>query len=427
MRMTPQRRARIPNLVREWTAIGAAAGPLDHRAAERAIGEFYRAAGLAAPRVVWAPCPLSAFLSTIVYTAIRATGLEAETRNATYRAAFVERMIRNALIAQVPPAMHDRIQSAVVETVGAALRPRHLTGSGLAADCTICEALCVGFYARRSRWFEPAVEQTLQRLLVAPIRAALRDDWRGLVDPTLSPIENGIKGKTLQAARARFGSTIWIGFAAQQDYRARVLGLPVDRSLLAAIASCGYFWALDDVSFAAERPVFVNRDVAGRLHCEVGPSFSFASGSNRWHWHGVGVPQYVVEDPARITIPAIERMGSPEIRRIMIERYRHGEAADGVAAFLRDAGAIRLDQDPVYGTLWRRDLPGAESILMVEVVNRSPEPDASYKHYVLRVDPQLRPLLPNGGFGLPQEPTARNAVASTFGLPGADYQPEIET
>jgi Domain of unknown function (DUF6745) len=266
-----------------------------------------------------------------------------------------------------------------------------------------------------------------QRLLVAPIRAALNDDWRGLAEPQLNLIEHGVKGKTGRAARARFGSTIWVGFAAQQDYRAHVLGLPVDCSLLAAIASCGYFWALDDCCFAAERPAFAKRDMAGRLHCEVGPSVSWPSGENWWHWQGVGVPQYIVDDPARITISAIERMGSAEIRRIMIERYRHGEAIAGVAAFPRDAGAVRLDHDPIYGTLWRHDLPRTEPIVMVEVVNRSPEPDGLYKHYFLRVDPQLRPLLPDGGFGSPQKPTARNAVASTFGLPGAEYHPDIET
>jgi hypothetical protein len=39
----------------------------------------------------------------------------------------------------------------------------------------------------------------------------------------------------------------------------------------------------------------------------------------------------------------------------------------------------------------------------------------------------LRPILPDGSVGAPQPLTARNAVASTFGLKGAEYIPNVET
>jgi hypothetical protein len=110
----------------------------------------------------------------------------------------------------------------------------------------------------------------------------------------------------------------------------------------------------------------------------------------------------------------------------MIERYRWGEATHGIAAYLRDAGAHRLDDDAAFGTLWRRDI-GNEPLLMVEVVNHSPEPDGSYRHFFLRVAPALRPILPDGSFGAPQTLTARNAIAASFGLSGAEYVPEVET
>ena len=64
---------------------------------------------------------------------------------------------------------------------------------------------------------------------------------------------------------------------------------------------------------------------------------------------------------------------------------------------------------------------------MVEVINRSAEPDGAYCHFLLRVDPELRPIGEDGSFGPPQQATARNAVASTFGLSGAEYAPEVET
>ena len=63
----------------------------------------------------------------------------------------------------------------------------------------------------------------------------------------------------------------------------------------------------------------------------------------------------------------------------------------------------------------------------VAVINGSPEPDGAYRHFLLRVDPELRPILDDGSYGMPQQATARNAVASTFGMSGAKYAPEIET
>jgi hypothetical protein len=97
----------------------------------------------------------------------------------------------------------------------------------------------------------------------------------------------------------------------------------------------------------------------------------------------------------------------------MIERYRHGEDVSGAAAYVRDSGAERLDSDERFGTLWRRNVPGDEPIVMIEVVNATPEPDGRRKRYWLRVPPGTQ--------------TAHEAVAWTFGLSARDYTPAIET
>lgn len=94
---------------------------------------------------------------------------------------------------------------------------------------------------------------------------------------------------------------------------------------------------------------------------------------------------------------------------------------------MRDAGGKSLDHDERFGTLWRREVPDDEPIVMLEVINSTREPDGSFKHYWLRVDPNLRPMLADGQFGSPQDATALNAVASTFGLTGQQYAPMVET
>ena len=76
-------------------------------------------------------------------------------------------------------------------------------------------------------------------------------------------------------------------------------------------------------------------------------------------------------------------------------------------------------------------------MMMVKVVNSTPEPNGSFKDYFLRVHPELKPL-PSRPMNSQeardwfakqkgQELTARNAVASTFGLRGEEYAPEVET
>jgi hypothetical protein len=127
----------------------------------------------------------------------------------------------------------------------------------------------------------------------------------------------------------------------------------------------------------------------------------------------VRVPRYVIEDPAQIDVARIGAETNAEIRRVMIERYRHGENVSGSAAYVRDSGAKRLDHDERFGTLWRRDLPNDEPIVMIEVINSTPEPDGRFKRYWLRVPPDTK--------------TAHEAVAWTFGVPAKDYAPAVET
>jgi hypothetical protein len=65
-----------------------------------------------------------------------------------------------------------------------------------------------------------------------------------------------------------------------------------------------------------------------------------------------------------------------------------------------------------YGKLWRCELPGDEPLVMVEVVNATPEPDGTSATYLLRVPPTTR--------------TAKQAVAWTFGMTADDYHPAAQ-
>jgi len=102
---------------------------------------------------------------------------------------------------------------------------------------------------------------------------------------------------------------------------------------------------------------------------------------------------------------------------VMIERF-------GWDRYAAECGAEIIDHDEKYGTLMRRGR-GEDAILFLKVINRSPEPDGSFRKYILPVDSELRPIPDpmnaNENFGESQALRAVNAVASTFGLRGKDY------
>ena len=179
------------------------------------------------------------------------------------------------------------------------------------------------------------------------------------------------------------------------------------------ITSCGWVWWHEDIVVICNRPREINLDPEGRLHNPEGFSISYRDNWGLYHVHGVLVPDYVITNPEKITIADIDKETNAEVRRVKIERYKRGEEIEGNAAFIRDAGGKKLDHDERFGTLWRREVPNDEAIVMIEVINSTREPDGHFKKYWLRVPPTIT--------------TAHEAAAWTFNKSTKEYKPIIET
>jgi len=129
-----------------------------------------------------------------------------------------------------------------------------------------------------------------------------------------------------------------------------------------------------------ERPRVLERNDDGRLHCDDGPALLYPDGWGIWAVNGVRVPQKVVEQPSDLTTAEILGEQNAEVRRVMIDRF-------GAERLIRKADAQLVAEDD-YGRLWRLELTDdPEPLVMVEVVNSTPEPDGSSKTYWLRVPP----------------------------------------
>ncbi len=183
--------------------------------------------------------------------------------------------------------------------------------------------------------------------------------------------------------------------------------------------SCMWWYPFENVVFVCNRPEQINKDESGRLHNVAGPSVRMRDGISCWHVHGVSVPSDIILDRTKITIDRIKSEQNAEVRRVMLEFY-------GYEKYLIDSKAKVLDES-VWGKLFKEELPDDEPIVMVQVLNSTPEPDGTIKRYMLRVQPDLRPMLADGSLGKPQKMTALNAIASTFGLRGEEYCPVFES
>lgn len=172
---------------------------------------------------------------------------------------------------------------------------------------------------------------------------------------------------------------------------------------------CGLFY--NEIAFFCHRPTALNVDELGNLHCTDGPSLAYRDGTKFFDWHGVEVPEFVIMKPETITIDHIEKESNAEVRRVMVERF-------GLERFIKESGAkvIHKDKDPMNGDqriLYRKEVEGDESIVMVQVKNSTPEPDGSIKDYFIRVPPTIT--------------KAGEAVAWTFGLKEEEYRPLVQT
>ena len=162
---------------------------------------------------------------------------------------------------------------------------------------------------------------------------------------------------------------------------------------------------LEHVVFACEKPQTLLLDEGGRFHSETGPALVFSDGFTEYAWHGILVDGSVIMEPEKISIEEIETSQNIESRRVLIERF-------GQARYLQESGAEEVQSDD-FGTLYRKEIPGDEALVMVKVLNSSPEPDGSFKDYFLRVPPEMT--------------TAQQAVAWTFGIDEEEYKPLIES
>jgi hypothetical protein len=216
------------------------------------------------------------------------------------------------------------------------------------------------------------------------------------------------------------GGNQWSSYASYLNFFKDVVQLPIDFSKWESYETldlhAGPRFLHEKFCIISERPVTLLVDEQNRPHSEIGPFCKWRDGAALYSVHGVRIPAWIIEQPERLTITSIEAEENTEIQRVMIERF-------GWDQYAEKCGSVVIDTDLKWGALYGRD-GRAE---FVKVVNGSPEPDGSFRNYILPVAPGCEPLPADGGdLGAPQKLTALNAVASTYGMTGAQYERSME-
>jgi hypothetical protein len=375
--------ATLGAVAHEWLAAVQAVGPTDREAAEAGVAQAYRAAGLGPPeRVVWLGSPQAGAIAVALLT-----GLDAEV---TVHDRRWDR-VRDELEGQGLPAAPGRAGRPVRTLVGplpwAEVRAQILrqTGPGLWRQAWSATATPLLDRLPEPLWRLQAVE--------AGPAIDTRLGW-----PASERLWN-------QAASGN-PEAVWCALA---DGLGRVLpGLTGPERLAGlqrATKAAGWWWPLERAAVMTDRPASLHRDEQGRLHRADGPALAHPDGWAVYAWHGMPVPAELIARLPRLRPEDITAEPNLELRRVMTESY-------GTDRYLRDAGGRLIARDS-YGSLWRLDRPRTEPLVMVEVVNATPEPDGSRASFWLRVPPDIR--------------SAHAAVAWTFGHNEGTYRPLAQT
>jgi hypothetical protein len=409
----PQRR-KVAQIRREWLRHATATAPADRPAAERAAGRLYALDGRPVPRFVWADSPAGALLairqvctahregrgatlltglrdrSPLPSAALRYRNIRAGQGRRTALASLGDRGDGHAVLATPPARVRARDRDWLERPYDAARL--------LPVEPMIHDALADALATRPGGRF-------LARL--PSLRRALADETGG-----------GRGALHTFASQCTAGQFDADGVGADLVYRE--LGIVTLRpgynerlNLLAELARVtGPWWPYPDACVMTERPVRFEvgewpPDTSSNwlvLHSLDGPALAWRDGFAIHAWHGVPVPERFSTGAAT----GRDWLAEPnaEFRRLIAERI-------GYARLLGECRARKIASDE-YGTLWRIPHPHGDSeddedLVVVDVANSTPEPDGSYRRYVLRVPPGQR--------------VPRDAIGWTFGLPPGTYRP----
>ena len=410
--LTDEQMARMSEIRNKWRRYGLSCEPADRTCAEQGIVEAYRVAELPAPQIVWCASPLAGLAARTEFMARTKKGNGRQSTNTIAGECVKDKVLHKTncrVRSNIWRNVRKSIWHKVNENVGEEMEPSH--------------------------WNIPAinVKRGVWSNVGARILERIEDSW--------GQYGNSFKYGFPESRYYGFHDAIFgqhnSDWLANIDFFKSIAGLNQETSdlncLLKIAQSAGWFWPYENVCWICERTESVHLDENEELHNLRGAAVSYPDGWKLYASHGVLLPDWIMETPDQISPSKIDKEQNAEIRRVMIELF-------GQERYLKEGGS-QLIGSGSCGRLWKKEIRDDEPIVMVEILNSTPEKDGSlsvraaiatfgedaqvnhdgmmmrlggvpdglrFKSYFLRVPPTCR--------------TPKEAVAWTFNKKESEYE-----
>jgi hypothetical protein len=389
--------AKFPEYIKNWTDIGLSTLPACRETAEQGIREMYAAAGLAPPKkIVWCGSPLSQGLTRAIIIDKKLNELIGDS-------------VRDSVWASVWASVRDSVWASVRASVGDSV--------GASVRDSVWDSVWDSVGASVWDSVGASVGDSVRASVGDSVRASV---WDSVRDSVGNSVGNSVYGQH---------DASWLAF---YKYFHDELNLVEQTKKLNGLwllaKSAGWTIPHENICWVSERHNILERDERGRLHSTTGPACAYPDGWAIYAVHGVRVPADIIEDRASITVARIDSEANAEVRRVMIDLY-------GPKRYLADSGAVVVHELPAdhaivglrSARLLRKDVRDDEPIIMVDLLNSTPEPDGTTKRYMLRVDPNA--------YNAAASRDCHAAAASTWRMPDGslafkryqDYAPSFES
>jgi hypothetical protein len=363
-RLSSEQVSRLAEYRARWEGIRMSTARADRARGVADVADVYRAAGLAPPeRVIWCDGPIELVRSCAE------VGLGMAGDNV--KASIIDDVLRDAAYA-IDHALSREARSQISSTFRS--RPPNSVSTAVAAAVTLGDPL---ERERPFAWLRRVGHRLKGGLMPRWMEASFRDSSFSQHDaPPLGVFQYLREVCALQRQTDKV------------------------TSLCQLAANIGWIVPHRRVCWLVDRHSVLVTDDRGRLHNPKGAALKFEDGWSFYAWKGVRLPSWMIERSHEITPARIDRERDPVVRRCMIEVMTPER-------YIREGDPMRISEDET-GILWSKIWTSWDAWAAVEVVNGTPEPDGTTRHYFLQVPPTVR--------------SARQAVAWTYGLTELEYR-----
>jgi hypothetical protein len=401
-RLTPEEEALIPIVRDEWIKIGLATGLANREAAQAAISDAYRMAGLEPPRQwIWFGSPLAGCIGAWMLITKLVVG---------------KNQVRDQIENEIWDQVRDHVEGLVYAQVGNQLEAQ---GRNPVRDEVLTQVQ-YEVWERVEEQVWDQVEEQVEEQIWGQIEKQVWDQVGEQVEEQVrDQVEDEVWNQVWHQIReeiwdqidnARYGghNTNWLAFLDLFRRMKRVQGPERLEPLMRLAANAGWWWPFERACIITERPTRLLRDTVHRLHCAEGPALTYPDGWALYRWHGLLIPAWFIEEKQRITPDAIDAEANAELRRVMLEIF-------GFDRYIAARGASLIAEDECLGLprqLFEIDLKG-EPVRVLRVVNGTVEADGRQRQFHLGV-----PLECN---------TPHEAAAWSYGRPMTEYREALRT